>query len=171
MKQFATYFCIPLFCIVLSSCVRQPDDTTPPPSTTSKPIPIVPSTFSCKVNGKLWVANGDLTTIAIRIALSESTVNIIAEDAKGGEGLTINLRPIIDTGIISFPSKALNIAWGRFYKNNDLIYNSDSLDSGYIHFSEADYQKGVFKGTFEFNLYNNSSDTLHITDGKFYVKK
>jgi hypothetical protein len=129
------------------------------------------NTFGCKINGKNWVSKSNRSTIGIRVDLWQNTVNIIAENAQTLDGLTINLNPVIDTGNIALPTNEFDDAIGRYFQNYSLKFISDPLNTGFIHFSRVDYQKGLFCGTFAFDLYNDKGDTMHITEGRFDVKK
>lgn len=174
------------FPMIFSSCVKEPlikpTPTTPNNNGNGKPTycdtclpPITQqgyNFFGCKINGKNWTPKDGFMQPGLRADMFNFRITVIAYNSKIGDGLSFSLMPVKDSILVVFPKDSLFISTAT-YGTDDLqkFYDTEYLQTGYIHFTRVDYQQGIFSGTFAFDLYNNNGDTLHITEGRFDLKK
>ena len=169
-----------LFLLVLSvqKCQCKKDDPTPTPI--PQPIPCdtcLPAitttgqnTFGCRVNGKVWLPQKGSFQPAVNIDILGNQIGIDGYNSVNDVWLGMSLSPIYDTCYFKFPTQSLNKSQGKYLTNK--YYITDTLNTGYIHFTRVDFKQGVFSGTFAFDTYSNDKkDTIHITDGRFDIHK
>ncbi len=171
-----------LFLIVLSvqKCQCKKDDPTPTPI--PQPIPCdtcLPAitttgqnTFGCRVNGKVWLPLDGYMEPGVYVDILGKQLIVEGNNSLINENIGILVKPISDTGYISFPTNLLTYSSASYFnKSMTKYYNIDTIQKGYIYFLRVDYINGVFSGTFAFDAYNNKNDTVHITDGRFDIHK
>ncbi len=139
-------------------------------------IPTGDHTFSCYIDGDLFVPKGSgnmTSTTPVNDGLFFSKYeNYFHTSAKDYKKYTMMFN-IVNWEVATFDLVASS---GNFYdhsinhakvRHNNVWYVSKE-NSGIITFIEAD-SNGETNGTFEFTLYNenNENDIIHITDGKF----
>lgn len=148
----------------------------------SKPEPIIPTgnhTFSCRINGKLFLPK------------SSSPIGTVGSTGDGLSFLRLNnnldIAPLAYNSPTAINFYIKNYAIGIFiltdsngrieypYDNPDnqatLLYNGvkylSKQGSGHVTFTDVTTEN--VKGTFEFTLYNenDNNDVIHVTEGKF----
>jgi hypothetical protein len=171
-----------LFVITTTGCKKPTDNpptgnnTTPTPCDTCLP-PITThgaGTFGCKINGKPFVARGNRTRTATQldVDISKLYVSVIGRnylDKVNIPSVSFSIEPLLDTGIINFPNNAIN-SWAQ-HRVGSQQFIAEDIIKGQIHFLRVDYQRRIFSGTFEFDVYDiyniANGDTIHITEGRF----
>ena len=164
MKTFKKLLIYSIFILFLTS------------SSCTKPIPTGDNTFSCYINGDLFLPKGSnsITTPGpiddgLVLTNQELFFSAIADDSKSID-VVFN---VVNWGVGTF---YLTSSDGDFYNHqithafvriNGVKYLSKD-NSGKVTFIEADID-GNTKGTFEFTLYNENdeNDIIHVTDGQF----
>jgi len=129
------------------------------------------NTFSCKINGKVYVAKNNLFSPGITGALVGTTGNysffvtaLIYNGNKADYTIDMSVPPNILEGTFNL-SKADVI----HHINNDIKYLTTG---GEINFTHIDYAQRIISGTFAFDAVNtaNANDIIHVTDGRFDMK-
>lgn len=139
----------------------------------TKPTQSGANTFSCKINGKVYVAKDDLFAPGLVGGLSGPGNNnfyqfigeaIVYRGDKSSYTLDLAVSPLTVEGTYNFTSARINANTGSYgrYKSN----------SGSINFTHIDYASRITSGTFSFIAVNseNPSDVVTITDGRFDMK-
>jgi hypothetical protein len=165
-----------LFILTTTGC-KKPSDippkviTTPTPCDTCLP-PITThgaGTFGCKINGKPFIAKGNWMRPATQQNVMDLYVNIIGRnylDKANIPSVSFSVEPLLDTGIIWFPNNLIK-SWAQ-HRVGDKKFIAEDIIRGHVHFLRVDYQKRIFSGTFEFDVYSlDGKDTIHITEGRF----
>ena len=163
-------------------CQCKKDEPTPTPNPTPHQttcdtcLPAITTngqnTFGCRVNGKVWLPLDGSFSPGVFVDVNATHLAIEGYNSTLLENITIEVEPVTDTVYINFSTNNYFKTWGT-YLNKDLskYFTADTIRIGYIHFLRVDYTKGVFSGTFAFDAYNNKNDTVHITDGRFDIRK
>jgi hypothetical protein len=167
-----------LFVITTTGCKKPTDNpptgnnNTPTPCDTCLP-PITThgaGTFGCKINGKPFVAKGSTMIPATQLDVLNKNVGIIGRDVSNKQvyySVSFNIDPVIDNDVISFPNTFTQNS-GASCIINSKQYNSFPIQYGIVRFLRTDYQRMIFSGTFEFDVYSvDRKDTIHITEGRF----
>jgi hypothetical protein len=161
----------------ISSCIK-PVEPTPQPAKqtfcdTCLP-PITTPGVSCKINGKPFISKfGGGGFITTRFDYYEQNLFVRGNNPDIKEAIAFNLMPFVDTGLYLFPNDLLtqtSAGYGDWYGNFE--YSSRPIQEGYVYISKLYSIKGSIKGTFAFDLYSKDfQDTVHITDGRFFLNK
>lgn len=179
-KPILTLFIIAATCLIyFSSCIK-PFEPTPQikdsvPCDTCLP-PITKPGVACKINGKPFISKFERhwAWVATRFDYYEQHLSISAYDYETNEVFGIGLGSILDTGLYVFPSLVLKETSSSYYDYSGTSYNYSShpIQKGYVHLLRLDSVKGSIQGTFAFDLYSKDfKDTVHITDGRFFLNK
>ena len=179
LKKQTSYFLFAAFVLTLFIAACKKNNTTTPtplpqPTTCDTCLPAITTTgqntFGCRVNGKVWLPQGGSFQPGVYADLFGNQIGIGGYNDTRVDDVSIWLNPIYDTCYYKFPKYDLITARGQYIANR--YYITDSLRTGYIHFSRVDFKQGVFSGTFAFDTYSNDKkDTIHITDGRFDIHK
>ncbi len=171
--------------LLITGCKKTTDTDTP--HTPTKPVSTKPTYcdtclppittkgynfFGCKINGKNWTPKDGWLNPGLTADIWFNQINISTYNSLSKDALSFTLNPINDTITIFFPANNLTKSTG-LYSNVDrtIYYEADTLQTGFVQFSMVDYNKGIFSGTFAFNLYDRDGNIMHITDGRFDIKK
>jgi len=147
-------------------------------SCTKKEPPTGDHTFSCYINGELFVpkGNGNLSsTSPVDDGLSfikyETYIQVKATDYKKYNVMfnIVNWNEgsfSLSASDGSYYNHTINHAMVGIRKTGKWYLSKDN--SGTVTFTKADLN-GDTKGTFEFTLYNENdpTDIIHVTNGKF----
>ncbi|PWJ57871.1 hypothetical protein CLV98_10551 [Dyadobacter jejuensis] len=144
------------------------------------------NTFSCKVNGKVWVpkGRGDIFVIIKPIYagfprnhVTDSLGVSIDTYAANGEEIHIFLRTLEigkhklfkDTypQYISFNPEN----YGLYRGAENVEYITSSSQTGYVFLTHADTLSGIIAGTFEFTVADSNGNKISISDGRFDVNR
>ena len=179
MKKQTSYFLFSAFVLILFIAACKKNNTTPTqplpqPTTCDTCLPAITNTgqntFGCRVNGKVWLPQRGSFQPAVNADLFGNQIGIEGYNSSSDVWVSIWLNPILDTCYYKFPKYDLITARGQYLANKD--YVTDSLKTGFIHFTRVDFKQGVFSGTFAFDTYSyDKKDTIHITDGRFDIHK
>lgn len=169
--------------VSISSC-KPPDDTPPtnqapqqtfcdtclPPITTTGP-----TSFGCRVNGKVWLARDVWWYIPrIKADYYDNNLTIGAVNSEA-EDIGFNIEVASEGLSVIFPNSDYKTSAGFAKFENGTLqfkYHSEPIASGNINLLRCDTDSGKFAGTFEFDVYSNDfKDTIHITDGRFMIHK
>lgn len=140
----------------------------------TKPTQTGANTFSCKINGKVYVAKDNLFAPGLSGGLTGFTANnyhfeceaAMYDGSKGGKSnytIDIFCGPPISEGVVMIHS-------GNVQSNtNSSVY---LINSGSINFTHIDYLSRITSGTFSFTAVNfeNPNDVITVTDGRFDMK-
>jgi hypothetical protein len=143
------------------------------------------NTFSCKVNGKVWIPDG------------RGDIFVTAKPINGGfysnpTNETINIEIRAYTEIkekVEFFLRSMNrgthdlnqktkVSGASFYPENYGFYLSSTGKNfitspnamGYVNLTKADTISGIISGTFAFTAATSSGEMVEITDGRFDIK-
>jgi len=172
-----SYIIAATYLLYLSSCIKPFEPTPQPPLTlpcdTCLP-PITTPGFACKINGKPFISKfGGGGFITTRFDYYEQNLFVRGNNPDIKEAIAFNLMPLVDTGLYEFPNNLLthtNSGYGDWYGNFE--YSTRPIQKGYVYLSKLDSLKGSIQGTFAFDLYSKDfKDTVHITDGRFFLNK
>jgi hypothetical protein len=178
LAKFAALL-LSLFVITTTGCKKIVNDLWPEPIPTPTPcdtcLPPITThgagTFGCKINGKPFVAKGNSMKRGTQLDINNLWVSVWGMDYSDKinyPDISITIEPLLDTGVIYFPNSSIS-SWVQ-HRFDNKIYSSNNLTNGYVHFLRVDYNRRVFSGTFEFDVYSNDGkDTMHITEGRFDV--
>jgi hypothetical protein len=166
MKTSKKYFIYSFFLLFLmSNSCEKPEQE----------IPTGDHTFSCFIDGELFVPKGNtsISTTPTNDGLSlykhENYFQASARDYKKFRVMfniidwNIGLHDLSESNG-DYYNHSINHAMGR----RDGVWYLSKEDSGSINFIEADIE-GNTKGTFDFKLYNENdvNDVIHVTNGNF----
>jgi len=138
----------------------------------TKPTQTGANTFSCKINGKVYVAKTSLFSPGLTGGLRgapgryEFQVEAIvySDGDKASYTIDIGTYSNISEGI--YPTASCSV-----YPNggNFVMYNSNPAT---INFTHIDYAQRIISGAFAFDAVNtvNANDIIHVTDGRFDMK-
>ena len=167
--------------VLLYSCNKGPELTPVTQEGTN--------TFSCKVNGKVWIPElhpGSLfgyttpaisggywhlfrpDTIAIFISArtnSKGRIRIFLQDINIGTHLLDNNTVVIDTS-------GIHQSYATYeYPTAKQRYITTATNTGYVKLTKSGFKTdGIISGTFEFTAINTSGELVRITDGRFDIK-
>jgi DNA-binding beta-propeller fold protein YncE len=142
------------------------------------------NTFSCKVNGKVWVpdATGSIFVTVKPInggfyknALN-GTRNIEIRAYKANQESIVLFLRTIDLGRHQLNQKTLLSGesfypenYGYYFTNAKGGFVTSNQNTGWINISKADTATGIIAGTFEFVANNLNGETISIADGRFDI--
>jgi hypothetical protein len=142
------------------------------------------NTFSCKVNGKVWIPDGrgDIFVIIPPIdggffqnAITDSVEIWIQTSADNGEEMDIFLNSI-ETGkrnlnVKTYP-KGVSLApssYALFRDSKRTEYITSNTNMGFVQLNVADEVTGIIAGTFEFTAADPQGNLIRITEGRFDI--
>ncbi|MVN21324.1 hypothetical protein [Mucilaginibacter arboris] len=130
------------------------------------------NTFSCKINGKVYVAKTSLLSPGLTGGLRgapgryEFEVEAVVYSSGNNDNYTIGLSsgPGISEGVYPISSGYVDPNTGYYIR-----YNPNNAT---INFTHIDYAQHIISGTFSFTAVNtkDANDVIAITDGRFDMK-
>ncbi|WP_157585022.1 DUF6252 family protein [Runella zeae] len=172
MKNFLPLlFFLTFGLFTLNSC-QPKEDALPAPTTEGL------NTFGCKINGKVWIANGirnDQGTAAKAIEvefkqLSATTFYLfIHTNASTKDRVQLTLpKGVVGTNLLE---DTYDKPFGIYYDNNFKIFNTKSSNPGQVVISRLDTVSRIVSGRFAFDAeYIVTKETVKVTEGRFDVK-
>jgi len=158
-----------VFTVFLFSCKKEPEPLTLPPATQTGE-----NTFGCKVNGEVFVPNGNVyyKSFSEPVYLTEDSLfgfscyNVRDFDCK--TNIRVRLFEVFEQGLQSnfdnyqgYFSGCMGGLSGSFRINQE--------ETNSVIISRFDLDERIVSGTFEYNLINDNEETLSITEGRFDV--
>ncbi len=135
------------------------------------PQPFSQVYFSCKIDGVPFNPEykTDFGYRSIDANKSGNSLLISADGIESGIGIGIsNDRIEKNIPYKLHINSSLNSAIFKKNRFSTESYITDSINIGYIIFTELDTINNIIVGTFYFDAYDSTkNDTVHITDGKF----
>jgi hypothetical protein len=142
------------------------------------------NTFSCKVNGKVWIPDGRGSVFVnippidggfyYNYANNErfGIIRIIASN-NAGEDIEIFLNSI-KTGVhlLDSNTKITDFSPANycfFFSAQKSMSMTSAKNVGKVTIFKADTISGIISGTFDFNAGNSKSEIVKITDGRFDI--
>lgn len=168
--KLSTLFVFLLLTVVQSSCNKEKLTTA---------TQVGANTFSCKVNGKVYVASSDLFSPAFSGGFyrsSDITGEFRLSSAIRTKDNAYDLRieiPIIDRlGVYRLNELNFCLINPLPITIGGKLYSSKLSNDGEINITYIDYQSHILSGTFSFTAINTNdpSDQLLITDGRFDIQ-
>ncbi|MCF0056478.1 DUF6252 family protein [Dyadobacter sp. CY356] len=176
MKNANLYLSTLVTVLLLWSCDKGPDLT--PTTQEGK------NTFSCKVNGKVWIPDGTGDWFGVAKAINGGFAGYGSHNpptihlwtySKDNSEMHIFLKTIEvgihdlnkDTYRIDRDFFPENYGWYRAADGTSCITNRNQRGS--VTVTKADTISGVISGTFEFEGGNSLGQRVKITDGRFDV--
>ncbi|MCF0056479.1 DUF6252 family protein [Dyadobacter sp. CY356] len=175
MKNANLYLSTLVTVLLLWSCDKGPDLT--PTTQEGK------NTFSCKVNGKVWIPDGTGDWFGVARAINGGFTTNNANDRtiylrtykQDKTELHIFLKTIA-VGIHELNQKT-NLRDRNFFPENygwyqgaeGIGFMTNPNQRGRVVITKADTISGVISGTFEFEGGNSLGQRVKITDGRFDV--
>ncbi|MDX1906375.1 MAG: DUF6252 family protein [Bacteroidia bacterium] len=131
------------------------------------------NTFGCRVDGEVWLPNNPVFPyISTSSSFGDGTMFVDADDRKGETSISIHFyKKIFSDSTYSLFHNGAD-KWVYYYANNTFYY-PDSQQAGYLMITRLDtLELGIVSGTFSFDAVNenDSTDVIHITDGRFDLK-
>ena len=143
-------------------------------------LEFVEDTFSCYINGELFVPKGNTNLIStspgndgLSFMKFNSDLDLVIQVKNEKSKMVIYIKNFIDENEFSLENSngVINYPFNNPETSSVLIYNDkkylSKMNSGKLLLTEASDTN--LEGTFEFTLYNENddSDTIRITNGKF----
>jgi len=188
-KPVSHYCCLPvlpglllivsLFC--LSACKK--DNYSLPPETQTGA-----GTFSCKINGRVWVPNGSdgysgqntkcfyqyIYPTPVGFVFSISAAKYDNNPLEGVQVSTDSIRLFQGMTVSLGSGKLGESGKGRFtryaFNSIDVKYETSDISKGELILTRFDETNRIASGTFWFDAANASGEIVHVTEGRFDVK-
>jgi hypothetical protein len=137
------------------------------------------NTFSCKVNGKVWVAERTPDLFAPKEAIyggflrvGPDTLSIYIRAFKPDRtSLKLYLRSTnVGTHELRMEAKPYSIypqSHGSYESSEGKLFTTNTNAVGWVKLSKTDAKAGLLAGTFEFTATTSSGETVEITSGRF----
>jgi len=161
-------FCIAIACLTsLMHCHRD----QPKPKTELEKLPAATQagayTFGCLVNGKAWVVQNSLHTVAI----DQVNFSLWGSIQNNSQNIFFFIQ---DPGIV-VKSYLLNdrmSQYAQFSNYTDInnsceCYADGTTGNGILNITKFDQTKLIVSGTFNFTAWNTKCDTIKVTEGRF----
>ncbi|MDQ6482152.1 DUF6252 family protein [Dyadobacter sp. LHD-138] len=143
------------------------------------------NTFSCKVNGKVWIPDGRGSIFVIikainggflRNSLTDSVNVSIITYMSTGEEIDIYLRSF-EVGVHQLNKstkkrgEAFNPqSYGWYHSADNKNYMTSKASTGQIVLVKADTISGIIAGTFAFTATAPTGEVIKVTEGRFDIK-
>lgn len=137
------------------------------------------NTFSCKINGKVYVAKSDLFSPAFyggfyrrENNIKELSLAAAVRNSDNAYSVTLKIPNITGIGIYKLEDINLCKIEPLPYTIDGKKYSTKNLGEGIINITYVDYDKNIISGTFSFTAVNlkDSNDQISITDGRFDIQ-
>lgn len=177
MKAFLNILTSLLILVIFGGCEKGPELT-----------PITQdgrNTFSCKVNGKVWVpdAKGSIFVTVkpinggfLRNSFSNSLNISLVTYRSNGDEIDIYLKlPIVGIHNLEKSTKRRgddfnpeNYGW--YHSSENKNYMTSNTKTGRVTITKADTISGIISGTFDFVAATTSGEIVKVSDGRFDIK-
>lgn len=148
----------------------------------TKPTQTGANTFSCKINGKVYVAKNDLfspalnggfyTTPLNKTGTFSLSANLFNEKDKSEYKVSIDIPNISTTGIYVL-DKSNYCEVNPLPSNiNGTTYSSRNSGLDQVNITYADYNNSILSGTFSFIALSGTdpNDKVTVTEGRFDIQ-
>lgn len=168
-----------VFFLLTSSSCKKEDDLT-------KPTQEGKNTFSCKINGQVYIPNGGgllspVKAISASVVRKNNGTNELSifttkSESELLEKIYINIGDISTTGTYNMGID--NTKYCEYYKRiststtlDEKQYSTRNNNNGSVNITRYDLTNGIVSGTFSFKATNdkNVNDIVTVTDGRFDV--
>ena len=178
-------------CFYFTNCkkaITPAPDVVAPPSEVDK-LPATTqtgaNTIGCLVNGVAWLPNGvnpqtggPNIKVTVNPNMQGGIIYVTAYQFNSPTSqLTFGSTSFTGTGIYNISQSPQTVSYGRFLSNGSFCEVSDVYPNTYLkgafNLTKYDLANGIFAGTFEFKLFNSTSncgDTIRFTNGRFDTK-
>ncbi|TDE18364.1 DUF6252 family protein [Dyadobacter psychrotolerans] len=142
------------------------------------------NTFSCKVNGKVWIPDGR-GSIFVNIppidggffrgdqySISKIWISTYSSDNQEVHLFleTIDVGPKnLDRKTHPYGASFQPSNYGLYRNSQQKEFITSNINTGTITLIKADTLTGIISGTFEFTAANSSGNVTKITDGRFDI--
>jgi Family of unknown function (DUF6252) len=155
---------------ILNSCKPREDIL---PAATTEGL----NTFGCKINGKVWIANGirnDQGTVAKAIEVEFRQLNastfylFIHTNADTKDRVQLSLpKGVMGTNLLE---DRYDQPFAIYYDNNFRLFTTKSPNSGKVDITRLDTVNRIVSGTFEFDgEFIVTKEKVTITEGRFDI--
>jgi len=163
-------FLFVVFTVFLFSCKKEPEPLTLPPATQTGE-----NTFGCKVNGEVFVPNGNNLYPGISepiINTEEDVFGFQCYNVKDYDCLT-HVRVLVENcfGVGTYPC--------TYYPTTYFVGCMAGYDAGFrldtnydniVQITRFDSENRIVAGTFEYNLIDiEANEKISVTEGRFDV--
>jgi hypothetical protein len=156
--------------LMVASC-KPKEDALPAPTTDGL------NTFGCKINGKVWVANGirndqgpaaKAIEVEFRQLSATSFYLFIHTNASTEDRVQLTLpKGVIGTNMLT---NRYNDPFAIYYDNQFRLFNTIESNPGKLVITRLDTLNRIVSGTFEFDgQYIVSKEIVHVTEGRFDI--
>lgn len=161
--------------LLLNSKCRKENEPQLPPETT-----IGANTFGCKIDGKVFVPKGTITSpalIAQYLFLGNGLgggwfLNIGAGNRVDNpkKNISIETDSLLLLEGKSYPLKNLKgYAYGR-HSSDIISYQMTTADLGDLYITKHDQVQRILSGRFSFTATNSNNEKVNITEGRFDIR-
>jgi len=172
MKYFLQPLTLLLFGLFILNSCEPKEDALPAPTTEGL------NTFGCKIDGKVWIADGirndqGPAAKAIEVEfkrLSATTFYLfIHTNASTKDRVQLTLpKGVVGTNLLE---DLYDKPFGIYYDNNFKIFKTKSSNPGQVVISRLDTVNRIVSGRFAFDAeFVVSKETVKVTEGRFDVK-
>lgn len=168
------------FCLLLlsNSCSKENEDNLPPATQTGA------NTFGCFLDSKTWIPTGGGIGSGVQATAGgffrnvDNSLNIYIRAYKENESFQIFIKHATTAGIYYLNSNTAIMpgpiypeSYGSYKIDGQDYYVTNTTQSGTVDITYADTIKGVVSGTFEMQLYQQSTGKIiNINKGRFDYK-
>lgn len=171
MKYFLKSVLVVAWGLLIANSCKSKEDALPAPTTEGR------NTFGCKINGKVWIANGvnneqgpSAKPIEVEFRqLSTSTFYLfIHTNANTKDRVQLSLPAgKIGSNILT---NRYNEPFGIYYDNQFRLFNSMEANPGKVVITRLDTINRIVSGTFEFDAqFIVNKEVTRITEGRFDI--
>ncbi|MCF2447087.1 DUF6252 family protein [Dyadobacter sp. CY345] len=171
MNYFLRALLIIVFVSAISNGCKSDEESLPAP--TSEGL----NTFGCKIDGKVWIANGlsnesgpsaKAIDAELRIIDSKTFYLMIHTSSDSGERVQLTL-PKGNTGSNGL-GNLYDKSFGIYYDNQFRIFHSMETNPGKVVITRLDTINQIVSGTFEFDAeYVIDKKVVKVTEGRFDI--
>jgi hypothetical protein len=178
MKPIINIIAIILFALSTNSCKKTNTQTLPPATTSGA------NTFGCKVNGVVCSVKGYSNFsgfgsgegVSINGWFQDSSMSLGAKLLNPNYNFSLNFKfnNIVGTyyteGNNNYMSEFNDYTNGSASMGNN-TFNTTNTHKGKFVITKVDLVNEIIAGTFEMDVINDYGVIVHITDGRFDIKK
>lgn len=171
MKLFLKSLLLVAWGMMVANSCKPKEDPLPAPTTDGL------NTFGCKINGKVWIANGirnDQGTPAKAIEAEYKQVSattfylFIHTTASTKDRVQLTLpKGVVGSNVLE---NRYDEPFAVYYDDNSRLYTTTSQNPGKVIITRLDTVNRIVSGTFEFEgEFIVNKETVRITEGRFDI--
>ncbi len=171
MNYLLKVFLIAVFVGTLSHGCKSDEESLPAP--TSQGL----NTFGCKIDGKVWIANGlsnesgpSAKAIEAELKIIDPNTFYLMIHTRSSSGTRVQLT--LPKGTIGLNSlrNLYDECFGIYYDNQFKIFHSMEANPGKVVITRLDTINQIVSGTFEFDAeYLVDKRIVKVTEGRFDI--